>query len=100
MKLRQSVKQVWDNGELVVGYGEFLENNKRLVPAGYTMDWWASDVLAELVSDEDVSDFLAILGENREAWPAGSPGVPPEEADDPDAQFWVRRDWHQRLRHR
>ena len=47
-----------------------------------------------------MSDFLAILGENREAWPAGSPGVPPEEADDPDAQFWVRRDWHQRLRHR
>ena len=61
VKLRQSVKQVWDNGELVVGYGEFLENNKRLVPAGYTMDWWASDVLAELVSHQDVSDFLAIL---------------------------------------
>ena len=100
VKLRQSVKQVWDNGELVVGYGEFLENNKRLVPAGYTMDWWASDVLAELVSHQDVSDFLAILGENREAWPAGAPGVPPEETDDPDAQFWVRCDWHQRLRQR
>ena len=25
--LRHRVKQVWDNGELVIGYGEFLENN-------------------------------------------------------------------------
>ena len=28
VKLRQSVKQVWDNGELVVGYGEFLEEQQ------------------------------------------------------------------------
>ena len=75
--LRQRVKQVWDNGELVIGYGEFMENNKRLVPAGYTMDWWASDVLDSLSSEDDVNYFLDTLGENRDDWPTGTPAFPP-----------------------
>lgn len=96
--IRSSVKQVWDNGELVVGYGEFMENNKRLVPAGYTMDWWASDILDNLTTEEDVSFFLNCLGQHRKDWPSGLPGLPPEEASDADEQFWVRCDWHERLR--
>ncbi len=96
--LRHRVKQVWDNGELVIGYGEFMENNKRLGPAGYTMDWWASDMLDSLSDDDDIAFFVDTLGGVREDWPTGSPGLPPAEADDPDAQFWVRCDWHERLR--
>ena len=97
--LRNQVKQVWDNGELVIGYGEFMENNKRLVPAGYTMDWWASDMLDNLVTEEDVDHFLTLVNQERNAWPQGVPGTPPEEAEDPNAQFWVRRSWHEQLRH-
>ncbi|MBT7460312.1 MAG: DNA polymerase II large subunit, partial [Euryarchaeota archaeon] len=41
--IASDVRCVWDNGELVIGYGEFMENNKTLVPAGYGFDWWASD---------------------------------------------------------
>ena len=32
------IASIWDNGELVVGFGEFLENNKQLVPSGYNKD--------------------------------------------------------------
>ena len=96
--LRHRVKQVWDNGELVIGYGEFMENNKRLVPAGYTMDWWASDMLDNLESEDDIHAFLDVLGENRSAWPSGAPGLPASEAEDGHDQFWVRCDWHERLR--
>ena len=98
VSLRSKVKQVWDNGELVIGYGEFMENNKRLVPAGYTMDWWASDVLESLATEDDVTVFLGHLGEARSGWPSGCPGVPPEESEDPHGQFWVRCDWHEQLR--
>ena len=69
--LRNQVKQVWDNGELVIGYGEFMENNKRLVPAGYTMDWWASDMLDNPVTEEDVDHFLTLVNQERNAWPQG-----------------------------
>ena len=96
--LRSRVKHVWDNGELVIGYGEFLENNKRLVPSGYSVDWWASDVLASLTSEDDVNDLLAILGETRGALPEGIPGLEPDECDEPDEQFWIRQAWHERLR--
>ena len=80
--LRHRVKQVWDNGELVIGYGEFMENNKRLVPAGYTMDWWASDMLENLLGEEEINAFLDVLGETRSDWPSGIPGLPPAEAED------------------
>ena len=29
--IRDDVSTIWDNGELVLGYGEFMENNKNLV---------------------------------------------------------------------
>lgn len=96
--VRPRVKQIWDNGELVIGYGEFLENNKALVPAGYTMDWWASDILDALVSPSDVEAFLALLNVDATTWPAGVPGLQPSEVEDETAQFWVRCRWHEHLR--
>ena len=98
LPLRHQVKQVWDNGELVIGYGEFLENNKRLVPAGYTSDWWASDVLESLTNQHDVEDFLSIIDERASDWPEGVPGLQPAEAENSSAQFWARCQWHERLR--
>ena len=96
--LRPRVKNIWDNGELVIGYGEFLENNKSLVPAGYTMDWWASDVLEALATPKDMEDFFTVMEADRDAWPEGMPGLQPGESQDPRAQFWVRCRWHARLR--
>ena len=40
---------IWDAGEILVGYGEFLENNKPLVPSSYSVDWWAVDIADSLV---------------------------------------------------
>ena len=96
--LRHRVKQVWDNGELVIGYGEFLENNKRLVPAGYTSDWWASDVLEVLSTEKDVEDFLTLIEAKSVDWPGGVPGIQPAEAEDASSQFWLRCQWHEQLR--
>ena len=92
--ISSKVGSVWDNGELVMGYGEFMENNKHLVPAGYTNDWWASDLLEELNSEEALSDFSEILGKPRSSFPDGIPGMHPEDAEDPDLQFHTRRKWH------
>ena len=33
------VISIWDSGEVLSGFGEFLENNKDLVPSGYNRDW-------------------------------------------------------------
>jgi len=96
--IRSKVGAVWDNGELVLGYGEFMENNKNLVPAGYCDDWWASDLLEELHDETTVADALGIMEIERTQAPTGVPGVHPEDAPDPDAQFHNRRHWHNYLR--
>ncbi len=96
--IRSKVGAVWDNGELVLGYGEFMENNKNLVPAGYCDDWWASDLLEELPNEEAVDEVLGILDLKRDEAPDGAPGLHPEDAEDPDSQFHVRRKWHLYLR--
>ena len=83
--LRTQVKQVWDNGELVIGYGEFMENNKRLVPAGYTMDWW-DDMLDNLATEKEVEMFLQHLGQPHSSWPTGCL-TPIRRGRGPHAQF-------------
>ena len=57
-ELKPNIATIWDNGEIVIGYGEFMENNKNLVPAGYSMDWWASDLIEELNSPQIGGNFL------------------------------------------
>ncbi|NCG00296.1 MAG: hypothetical protein GWP25_00700 [Euryarchaeota archaeon] len=88
------VASVWDNGELVLGYGEFMENNKKLVPAGYSNDWWASDLLEELNSEDAVAEFASIIEQPRTSFPNGIPGIHPEDAEDPGKQHIARRKWH------
>jgi len=37
------VERVLDVGEILIAYGDFLENNHPLVPAGYCEEWWLLD---------------------------------------------------------
>ena len=34
-----------DLGEILISYGEFLENNRPLAPASYAFEWWAQELL-------------------------------------------------------
>lgn len=39
-ELDDSVEEILDLGEIGVPYGEFVENNHPLAPAGYSPEWW------------------------------------------------------------
>ena len=80
--VKDDIGAIWDNGEIVIGYGEFMENNKNLVPAGYSMDWWASDLIEELSSPELVAKFCSIMGLVRKDCPTGVPGLSKEQFPD------------------
>ncbi len=92
--IRPDIRSIWDNGEIVIGYGEFMENNKNLVPAGYTTDWWASDLIDALRTPEDVEAFVKISNCGNDA-PQGVPGAATFESG--FEQFHVRRRWHRFL---
>ena len=67
------VISIWDSGEVLSGFGEFLENNKKLVPSGYNRDWWAADLADALDHPNKVDSFAGILGVERGALPPGIP---------------------------
>ncbi len=38
--LRKDVKRIADIGEILIPFGEFLENNHPLMPASFSVEWW------------------------------------------------------------
>ncbi len=89
------VATIWDNGEIVIGFGEFMENNKNLVPAGYSIDWWASDLIEELCSEDLINDFVDIMDLEMETLPNGTPGA--VLSKDGKSRMKTRLDWHRYL---
>ncbi|MFW9830290.1 MAG: DNA polymerase II large subunit [Candidatus Thorarchaeota archaeon] len=49
-RIKDSVKKILFLGDLLIGFGEFRENNHLIVPSGYCPEWWAQETLAGLIS--------------------------------------------------
>ena len=45
-EIRGLVKEIVDVGELLVPYGEFVENNHFLMPSGLTLEWYREELMA------------------------------------------------------
>jgi DNA polymerase II large subunit len=43
-KIRDSVSSILDIGELLINYGDFLENNHILIPSSYCFEWWVQEL--------------------------------------------------------
>ena len=86
---------IWDVGEILLGYGEFLENNKPLVPSSYSVDWWAVDVADSLDTHDKVEKFSDILGVKRSGLPPGMPfnGAIKRGGESSLERDWRRREW-------
>jgi hypothetical protein len=95
-----NVKSIWDAGEILIGYGEFLENNKNLVPSAYNKDWWASDLVESLDMPMKVQNFANILGIERSSLPDGLPfnGAIKRGGENPLDRKWRKRKWVMHLR--
>jgi len=56
------VERILDVGEILVSYGEFLENNHVLVPAAYCDEWWQLEHEAAPPADEVEAIGYALSG--------------------------------------
>lgn len=62
LELRQQVAEILFLGDILVGFGEFLENNHPLMPASYCEEWWAQEVERALKGknfDEDLTTYIS-----------------------------------------
>jgi len=87
------VISIWDSGEMLSGFGEFLENNKDLVPSAYNRDWWSADLSDSLDHPDKVDGFAKILGVERSELP---PGIPFNGAIERGGESTLDRSWRQR----
>ncbi len=58
-EVRDRIVEIVDNGEILVPFGEFCENNHLLVPCGYVTEWHREELLAkgELPDDWEEPDY-------------------------------------------
>lgn len=42
--LKAHVSKILDIGEILISFGEFLENNRPLAPSSYVFEWWAEEL--------------------------------------------------------
>ncbi|PSP33564.1 type III effector protein [Halobacteriales archaeon QH_10_67_22] len=59
-EIHNGVEKVLDLGEYLVNYGEFVENNHDLAPAGYTVEWWRQELAAAGADVQAMGDSLAV----------------------------------------
>ena len=59
-RLETKIEKILDVGEILISYGEFLENNHPLVPAGYCSEWWQLDVGPGIKPPKDEVEALAM----------------------------------------
>jgi DNA polymerase II large subunit len=50
-EVRASIRHIVDLGEMLVSFGEFLENNHPLVPGAYSLDWHGEELRAAGVDE-------------------------------------------------
>ena len=47
-QIKSKVKKILSLGDVLIGYGEFLENNHPLLPSSYVEEWWIQEVRSKL----------------------------------------------------
>ncbi|MFX1416293.1 MAG: DNA polymerase II large subunit, partial [Promethearchaeota archaeon] len=60
-KLQGKVDRIVYLGDILVGLGEFLENNHPLVPSGYCEEWWSHDLESAFsgLSNKQIENLLS-----------------------------------------
>jgi len=47
LEIRDRIAEIVDIGEMLIPFGEFSENNHKLVPCGYTTEWHKQELIAK-----------------------------------------------------
>ena len=64
-EIKPKIEQILFLGDILFAFGEFAENNHKLVPSGYVEEWWALELEKAVQNrDEDVEKFYINPFEN------------------------------------
>jgi DNA polymerase II large subunit len=62
IEIKNEIKKILHLGDILISFGDFLENNAQLVPTGYVEEYWIEELREKLAkyepNDEYLSQFL------------------------------------------
>ena len=56
--LKQDIEKILHLGDILISFGDFLENNSQLVPTGYVEEYWIEELREKLEKYEPENQFL------------------------------------------
>lgn len=56
-KLMPLIQKILDVGEILINYGDFLENNHPLLPSSYCYEWWIKELKEKTAIENDFRDI-------------------------------------------
>ena len=65
-EVHDALAKIIDLGDVLISYGDFLENNKALPPSPYVPEWWAQDLRRATTGIPGAAEMLAVAGVSRE----------------------------------
>ncbi|MEM3562241.1 MAG: DNA polymerase II large subunit [Candidatus Jordarchaeaceae archaeon] len=68
MEVAKKIDKILFLGDLLVAFGEFLENNHPLVPSAYCEEWWIQELKKKISEKfgEDIQGASSFIGINKE----------------------------------
>ncbi|HOT84727.1 MAG TPA: DNA polymerase II large subunit [Methanofastidiosum sp.] len=57
----EDIEEIIFLGDVLIAYGDFVENNHLLVPSGYVEEWWELDLEKALTDKEDLENYKTFL---------------------------------------
>ena len=70
LKLGPGIEKILDVGEILISFGEFLENNHPLIPCGYCEEWWLLEVKAGTKPPKNEEEAIALTRNGEYLHPA------------------------------
>jgi DNA polymerase II large subunit len=82
-EVHDTLQKIIDLGDVLISYGDFLENNKALPPSPYVPEWWVQDLRRALAAIPGSVEMLSIAGVSggRANELAKSPTITPTAAE-------------------
>ena len=82
-KIHDALAKIIDLGDVLISYGDFLENNKALPPSPYVPEWWAQDLGRALAGLPGAKQMLEAAGitDRRAAELTASPFTTPSATE-------------------
>lgn len=70
IRIRDQIDRILYLGDILISFGDFLENNAQLVPSGYVEEFWEEELKQKMLKYEpnsDLSEFLTRIPSLEEA---------------------------------